>query len=86
MNNSDKCQVKHYMKHGLDQKMVGQCVNHKLLNEVLLKRFYRLLHIVKTFVTNNVGEGSLIDHTYEEAILMLFRMLTNNRALQTVKS
>lgn len=50
---------------------------------MFLKSLYRLLDAVNKPVANNVAEGLLMDHTYEEASDMLDKMTKTNRAWHT---
>ncbi|KAH0702148.1 hypothetical protein KY285_016426 [Solanum tuberosum] len=45
-----------------------------LSDEVLPEMFYRSLDAVKKFMANNIVEGSLINHTYEEVSTLLDQM------------
>lgn len=49
-------------------------------SEVLLESFFRSLDIVNKSIANNISDGLLMDHTYEEANVMLEQKKKINRA------
>lgn len=55
-------------------------------NELLLEYLYRHLDVVNKSMVNNITEGSLVDHTLEQAKAMLDRATKTNRAWHTRES
>ncbi|MCE0481171.1 hypothetical protein HAX54_038670 [Datura stramonium] len=64
---------------------IANPTNHKFLDEVLLEIFYGSLSSTKKLIANNMGEGSIMAHTFKEANEILDKSLAPSGIIMGIK-